>query len=183
MTVIRCSAKLLKRLRQPARPPEPTAPAGNPLGEWYADIDFIDRQPFVLLMNAATGLMLVLPGHAQYLKQLHLCAAEQLAPLLDVCDIRGALADAEVEAWQQPPQFARTSSRSLVSSMNQRKYGAWAQFAYNRLTAFEVAVRMLETPFSRKDLGRDFHFALDLVRARLLPSAKIIQLAASRKLH
>ena len=52
MTVLRCSAKLLKRLRQPAKPPEP-APADNPLGEWYADIDFIHRQPFVLMMNAA----------------------------------------------------------------------------------------------------------------------------------
>ena len=30
----------------------------------YADIDFIDRQPFVLVMNAATSQTLVLPGRA-----------------------------------------------------------------------------------------------------------------------
>jgi hypothetical protein len=67
--------------------------------------------------------------------------------------------------------------------MNQRKYEAWMQFAHNRLTAFEVALRMLETPFKRKDLGRDFHFAADLLRARLMPSAKIIPLHPVRGLH
>ena len=48
MTVLRCTAMPLKRLKQPARPPEPQA---NPLGEWYADIDFWRRQPFVVLPN------------------------------------------------------------------------------------------------------------------------------------
>lgn len=42
MTTLRCSQKLLKRLRQPAQLPEPL-PSTNPLGEWCADIDFIDR--------------------------------------------------------------------------------------------------------------------------------------------
>ena len=182
MTVLRCSQKLLKRLRQPAAPPEP-APQDNPLGEWCGDIDFIDRQPFVLLMNAATGLMLVLPGHAEFLRRLHECAAQQLDPLLRDCGINGALAEAELDAWKQPSTYARNSNRSLVSSMNQRKYEAWVQFAYNRLPAYDVALRMLETPFSRKELGKDFHFALDLVRTRLLPTAKILPFRTSDSKH
>lgn len=182
MTILRCSQKLLKRLRQPAQPPEP-APCDNPLGEWCADIDFIDRQPFVLMMNAATGLVLVLPGHAEFLKRLHLCAAQQLAALLEDCDIRGPLAEAEVDAWQQPASYARTGNRSLVASMNQRKYQAWTQFAYHRLPAYEVALRMLPTLFTRKDLGRDYHRAPDLARARLLPSAKILPLRGSGAMH
>lgn len=182
MTVLRCSQKLLKRLRQPITLPEP-ASQDNPLGEWCGDIDFIDRQPFVLLMNAATGLMLVLPGHAEFLRRLHECAAQQLAALLDVCAIRSPLADAEIEAWAHPCAFARTVSRSLVSSMNQRKYEAWAQFAYAQIPAFDVACRLLDTPFTRKDLGRDYHVATDLVRARLLPSAKIIPFEISSARH
>lgn len=173
MTVIRCSQKLLKRLRLPPAPIEPL-PADNPLGEWCADIDFIDRQPFVLLMNAATGVVLVLPGRAADLKRLPELAAEQLRFLFGVCSISSAPAEAELETWRVPPAFARNGNRSLVASMNQRKYEAWSQFAYNRLDPFEVALRMLETPFSRKDLGRDFHFAADLLRARLLPSATIV---------
>ncbi|MDQ6645800.1 MAG: hypothetical protein M3Y93_01015 [Pseudomonadota bacterium] len=182
MTVIRCSQKLLKRLRPPPAPDEPV-PADNPLGEWCADIDFIDRQPFVLLMNAATGAVLVMPGRAADLKRLHVTAAEQLRFLFAACGLGGALAEAELDAWRLPPVFTRNGNRSLIASMNQRKYEAWLQLAHNRLTAFEVALRMLETLFSRKDLGRDFHFAADLLRARLLPSAKIIPLRPAHSLH
>jgi uncharacterized membrane protein len=182
MTVLRCSQKLLKRLRQPSTLPEP-APQDNPLGEWCGDIDFIDRQPFVLLMNAATGLILVLPGHAEFLRRLHECAGQQLAAVLRDCGIGGALADAELDAWRQPATYARNTNRSLVSSMNQRKFEAWTQFAYNRLPAYDVAMRMRETPFSRKELGKDFHYALDRIRARLLPSAKILSFETARTRH
>lgn len=182
MTILRCSQKLLKRLHLPSAPPEPT-PHDNPLSEWYADIDFIDRQPFVLLMNAATGAVLVLPGRAADLKRLHMMAAEQLRLLFAACGISGVLAEAELDAWELPPAFARNGNRSLVASMNLRKYEAWSQFVHNHLTAFEVALRILETPFSRKDLGRNFHFATELLRSRLLPSAKIIPLHAIQGLH
>lgn len=171
MTVLRCSQKLLRRLRQPASPPEPP-PAGNPLGEWCADIDFIDREPYALLMNAATGAMLVLPARAADLKRLHVHAAAQLDVLLLACDLRGSLARSELEALEQPFAFARNGNRSLVASMNRRKFEVWAQFAYNGCPALEVALRELETPFSRKDLGRGFFFAADLLRARLTPLAR-----------
>lgn len=182
MTVLHCSQKLLKRLRQPAQLPEPP-PGDNPLGPWCADIDFIDREPFVLAMNAATGLVLVLPGRAADLRRLHEMAAEQLQGLLMACGIDGPLAQAELDALAQPFAFARNRDRSWVASLNQRKYEAWTQFAYNRLNAFEVALRELETPFTRKDLGRDYHYAADLLRARLRPSAKIIPLHSSTQRH
>lgn len=182
MTLVHCSQKLLKRLRVLPTPVEPVRP-DNPLGEWCADIDFIDRQPFVLLMNAATGTVLVMPGRAADMKRLHEMAAEQLRFLFAACGIGGALAEGELDAWRSPPTFARNGNRSLVSSMNQRKYEAWSQFTLNRLTAFEVALRMLETPFSRKDLGRDFHFAADLLRTELMPLAKIIPPHPAHGLH
>lgn len=179
MTILRCSQKLLKRLRlDRAKLPEPP-PSDNPLGEWCADIDFIDREPFVLLMNAATGLVLVLPARAADLKRLHLMAAEQLCALLQALGIGGPLAQAELDALGEPFAFARTANRSLVASMNQRKFQVWTQFAYNQLSAFEAALRELDTPFTRKDLpgsGRygGYHTAPDLLRTHLLPSAKIL---------
>ena len=177
MTLLRCSQKLLKRLRQPAHLPEPP-PGDNPLGEWCADIDFIDRQPYALLMNAATGTMLVLPARAADLKELHVMAGRQLAGLLEVLGIDGPLAQAELDALREPFAFARNGNRSLVASMNRRKFEVWVQFAHNRLTAFEVALRELESPFSRKELGRDYHFAADLLRKHLRPSAKILPFVA-----
>lgn len=182
MTTLRCSQKLLKRLRQPANLSEPP-PSDNPLGEWCADIDFIDRIPYVLVMNAATGTMLVLPARAADLKELHVMAARQLAGLLEVLGIDGPLAQAELDALAQPFAFARNGNRSLVASMNQRKFQVWAQFAHNRLTAFEAALRELETPFSRKELGRDYHYAADLLRKHLLPSAKILPFVISDQRH
>ncbi len=182
MTALHCSQKLLKRLRQPAKLPEPPA-SDNPLGAWYADIDFIDRNPYVVLMNAATGTVLVLPGLVADLKQLHVMAARQLAGLLEVCVIDGPLAQAELDALSQPFVFAHNSNRSLVASMNQRKYEVWSLIAHNGLNAFEVVVRELGTPFSRKDLGRDFHFAADLLRQRLRPAAKILPFRVSSMAH
>src|SRR3546814_15528257 len=92
-------------------------------------------------MNAATGTVLVLPARAADLKRLHAMAAEQLGGLLQVCGIGGALAEAELDALREPFAFARNGNRSLVASMNQRRHEAWTQFAYNRLTAFDVALR------------------------------------------
>src|SRR3546814_2991462 len=101
MTILRCSQKLLKRLRQPATPPGPV-PGSNPLGEWCADIDFIDRQPFALLMNAATGTVMVLPARAADLTRLHAMAAEKLGGLRQACGIGGGLAEAGLGALREP---------------------------------------------------------------------------------
>lgn len=177
MTVLHCSQKLLKRMRQPAKLPTPP-PGDNPLGPWCADIDFIDRQPFAVLMNAATGTVLVLPARAADLRQLHVTAAQQLAGLFTVLDIGSAQAKVELDALQTPFTLTANGNRSWVASMNQRKYEAWVQFAYDHITAFDVARRMLKTPFSRKDLGGDFHFAADLLRQHLRPSARILHFTA-----
>ena len=182
MTTLHCSQKLLKRLRlDPRKLPEPP-PSHNPLGAWCADIDFIDRQPFVLLMNAATGLVLILPGMAADLRRLHEMAAEQLGSLLEILEIAGPLAQAELDALRAPFAFARNTNRSLVASMNHRKHEAWLHFAHQRNNTYDVAARLLETPFSRKDLPgggyMGFHHAPDLLRARLLPTAKILPFSA-----
>lgn len=172
MTVLRCSRKLLTRMRRPAVDPEPVH--DNPLGPWYADIDFIDRQPFVLVMNAATSLTLVLPGRAASLRRLHEIAATQLMGMLDLWQLRTPLGQAEFESWLDEPVLVRNTDRSLVASMNQRKYEAWTQFAYNPLSPFEVALRITDTPFRRKDLGKEARWPLDLLRARLSPPAVVL---------
>lgn len=168
MILVRCSQRLLKRLH--ARPMvEEPALSGNPLGEWAADIDFIDREPFVLLLNAATGALLVLRGRAADLKCLHEQASAQLALLLDACGIKSPMATLELAAWRQPPRFARNGNRSIVASMNLLKREVWLHLASDQGRAADIAIRFLERPFSRRDLGGGFHFAANRLRARLLP--------------
>jgi hypothetical protein len=123
----------------------------------------------VLLMNAVTGALLMLPGRAADLKRLHELAAAQLTLFVRALCIQSEAAGAELGAWQEMPRFTRNSNRSLVTSMNLRKHETWLHLVSRDRTPFEVALQALESPFSRKDLGRDFHFAADLLRASLLP--------------
>lgn len=114
MTVLRCTAKLLKRLKQPAKPPE-SEPQSNPLGEWYADIDSWQRQPFVAMLNVATGLVLVLEGNAAGLRRLNERALLQFATLCEHFGLHGAGVDAELHGFDAGFAFAVTHDRSVVS--------------------------------------------------------------------
>lgn len=174
MTVLRCTAKLLKRLRQPAKLPEPP-PADNPLGEWYADVDSIDREPFVLLLNAATGAALVLPGRVADLRDLHVHAGQQLFKLFAHYgfDLDAPRVGAELRAWDAPPTYANTRDRSLLGSMNRFKDEAWHHFAQINRSLPEAAARQWDGLFKHPALGRnkrfsmEYHRPLDLVQARL----------------
>lgn len=185
MTVLRCTARLLKRLKQPARPPEP-APQANPLGEWYADIDFWRRKPFVVMLNGATGAVLVLNGNAAGLRVLHERALLQFSSLCEHFGIRGARVDAELNGFYAGFAFASTRDRSLLASLNQRKYGAWMGFEHNGRSLAEEALGEWEHGFFQHPaLGRnarhnmDHHRPLDLLRQRLMPAAQIVHFPRS----
>ena len=93
------------------------------------------------------------------------------------------MAQAEVDALTHPFAITSNSNRSLVTSLNLRKFEAWLHIAEGGDTAFEVARRMLEVPFSRKDLPKGFHFAIDLLRRHLQPTAKILHFPTSTHRH
>lgn len=187
MIVLRCTARLLKRLRQPARLPEPP-PSANPLGEWYADVDSIDREPFVLLLNAATGATLVLPGRARHLRDMHVLAAHQLFKLFRHYgfDLDASLAGAELRAWDAVPTFANTRDRSLVGSLNRLRFEAWHHFAHAHRSLPEVAARQWDGLFRHPSLVRPdnrdgYGHPLELVRARLTAEAALQ--SSTRVLH
>ncbi|GAA3920982.1 DUF6933 domain-containing protein [Luteimonas lutimaris] len=186
MTVLRCTAKLLKRLKQPVKPPEP-APQANPLGEWYADIDFWHRKPFVVLLNGATGAVLLLNGNANGLRQLHERALLQFASLCEHFGLRGPRVDAELLGFHDGFAFANTRDRSLLASLNQRKYGAWMGFEHNGRSLVEEALGDWEHGlFQHPALGREprhnshWHRPLDLLRQRLMPAATVLPFATTR---
>lgn len=186
MTVLRCTAKLLKRLKQPAKPPEP-APQANPLGEWYADIDFWNRKPYVVMLNGATGAVLVLNGNAAGLRVLHERALLQFSSLCEHFGIRGAGVDAELGGFHAGFSFAATRDRSLLASLNQRKYETWVAFEHQGASLAEAALRDWEKGlFKHPSLGRntgrynDWFNPLELLRQRLLqPPTSFL----STKLH
>lgn len=179
MTILRCTAKLLKRLKQPTKPPEP-APEANPLGEWYADIDFWQRQPFVVMLNVGTGAVLVLPGDAAGLRRLHEKALLQFAAISEHYGLRSAGVDAELHGFDAGFAFAATRDRSVLSSLNQRKLGAWLHLEHRDGPLIESASREWEGLYQHPTLGRntrhnmEYHRPLDLLRQHLLPAAQIL---------
>lgn len=176
MTVLRCTTKLLKRLRQPVKMPEPD-PQSNPLGEWYADIDSWRRQPFVVMLNGATGCTLVLAGHAAALRRLHEAALLQFAGLCEHFGIQGHRVDAELHGFDAGFVCGNTRDRSLLASLNQRKFAAWMGQEHVGKPLFELAASEWDGLFKHPALGRDVrynmdhHSPLDLLRQRLLPAA------------
>lgn len=186
MTVLRCTAKVLKRLRQPAKPEEPT-PGDNPLGEWYADLDVWRRQPFVLMLNASTGAALVLPGNADWLRRMHEAAFIQFGMLCEHFDIAGPGVEAELQGFRSGFRFGATRDRSLLSSMNQRKYAVWMQLEHNSRSLGDAAAMEWNGLFKHRSLGRDarfnsdYHSPIDLLRARLLPAADILPFPTARR--
>lgn len=175
MTVLRCTAKLLKRLKQPAKPPEPE-PQGNPLGDWYADLDVWRRAPFVVMLNGATGATLVLDGSAMGLRILHERALLQFALLCGHFNIAGPLVDAELDGFRANFTFAPTRDRSLLSSLNNRKFGAWIGFEHQGFSLVDAAEREWDGLFKHPSLktgaryDMDWHHPLDLLRKRLMPA-------------
>ncbi|MGV8942249.1 MAG: DUF6933 domain-containing protein [Lysobacter sp.] len=185
MTVLRCTAKLLKRLKQPAKPPEPESQA-NPLGEWYADIDFWNRKPFVVMLNGATGAVLLLNGNAAGLRILHERALLQFGSMCGHFGIDGPQLDAELDGFAAGFTFAATRDRSLLASINQRKDAAWAGFEHNDNSLVEGALRSWDGLFKHPALGRnerhnmDYHRPIDLIRQCLMPSAPILPFTSTR---
>lgn len=173
MTVLRCTAKLLKRMKQPAKPAEPPA-QHNPLGEWYADIDFWRRQPFVVMLNATTGATLVLPGNANGLKLLHQNAQWQFALIAGHFGMAGAAVEAELAALGSGFAVAATRDRSLLGSLNNRKVSVWRDLEYFGASFTEAAAREWTGCFSHPALahklrpGVDYHQILELVAERLM---------------
>lgn len=178
MTVLRCTARLLKRLKQPAKPPEP-APQSNPLGEWYADLDFWDRKPFVVMLNGATGAVLVLNGNAAGLRVLHERALLQFSSLCEHFGVHGPLVDAELLGFHGGFEFGATRDRSLLASLNQLKYGAWMGFEHNGYSLAETALLDWQGLFRHPALGRNprhnmqHHVPLDLLRGKLMPPGAV----------
>lgn len=183
MTVLRCTARLLKRMKQPARPPEP-APQGNPLGEWYADIDHWHREPFAVMLNGATGAVLVLDGSAAGLRILHERALLQFASLCERFGLRGPLVDAELQGFDAGFAPGPTRDRSLLSSLNERKHGAWMAFEHQGASPVENAAREWQGLFRHPALGKDprdnsvYHSPLDLLRGRLMPAGAVVLTAS-----
>jgi hypothetical protein len=143
MVMIRCTGKLLKRLRAiPA--PEPSASTTR-LGDWYANLVNVGRKPFILCVSELTLLPLVLEA-AGAKEEFPARLAAAVAQVLVGAGVGDNAAQAEADAMSEA-SYATTASRRVLGSMNDfwnLLDGYWEPGA--DLT--RVALRLAEAPCS-----------------------------------
>lgn len=113
MNALRCTAKLRRRLRLEELP-EP-GPGTAALGDWYAHLLTIDRQPLVLAVSERSLLAVVLP--ARDLRNLATHFLRALRERLERIGIAEAAIEREM-ACLRPLAFGVTRSRSVLGSLN-----------------------------------------------------------------
>lgn len=114
MLTIRCTKKLLTRLK--ASPESDPAPSTTKLGDWYANLIYVQRQQLVLAVSERTLLPVLFPvrGKEPLRDKLILTVGEMLTSL----GIDGALIDKELSAMAEG-SIAKTASRMVLGSMKE----------------------------------------------------------------
>ena len=109
----RCTQKFLRRLR---KAPSDTAPVSSGLlGDWYANVLFVNRKPLVLAVSARTLLPLLIPARDPSTLRPRL--AEKLGRVLAALGV-SAEGIREEKSQMTEIVFARTDNRQILGTMN-----------------------------------------------------------------
>lgn len=129
MVVIRCTKKLLERVKPTSLAPVDAA-GDNLLGDWYATVLFVRPTWLVAAVSSRTLLPVVVPAAPVREVGRRLCdaAAEHLSRL----DAPDAIVRAEIAAMDAVV-YAKTASRQVLGSLNDfcgmieayREHGPW----------------------------------------------------------
>ena len=142
MVVLRCTHKLLRRLR--AVPPTDMPPTTTRLGDWYGTAVQVGTRRLALFVSEHTRLPIVLDGAE--VRRLPGALAERLDRLLAALGV-DERARAEECARMSDAMFAATRSRSLVGSLNEAVSMARTFLARSpALTPLELALDLAEVP-------------------------------------
>jgi len=123
VVVLRCTTKLLARLKQTSD--LPPAESTTRLGDWYGNLIRLGRTEYLIFISEHSRLAAVLP--ARNAKRLPDMLPEVVAQLLE--EIGVPTADIEDERKRMSPiVFGRTQSQSLLGTMND--YVMMARYGY-----------------------------------------------------
>jgi len=113
MIVLRCTQKLLRRLRK--TPAVDARSSSALLGDWYANVLFVYRRPLVLAVSARTLLPVLVQARDPATIGPRLCDA--LGLVLAALGIPDALI-CEEKRHMTEVVFDRTASRQILGTMN-----------------------------------------------------------------
>lgn len=157
MITVRCTAKLLRRLK--AVPAERLVTSTAALGDWHANLLRVRTTQVVLFANDRSLLPVVVPAApASTLLERFRTAAGEMLKLLEVSQVRIAL---EVSRMAET-QVSRTASRQVLGSMTDFAFmlEAYLEGGDDLMTA---SLRLAEAPCSPIGMERPRDVALALL--------------------
>jgi len=115
VVVLRCTAKLLKRLKLDKESLKDPGPSTTTLGDWYANVIYMGRQPLILAVSEKSLLPLLMP--ARDLDQLPGHLTRALIEKLQRMGIPETTIRQEISKMDSVI-YAKTANRSVLGSMN-----------------------------------------------------------------
>ncbi len=143
MPSLRCTGRLLKRLRQS---PESNLPVPtNQLGDWYANLLNVDRHRLVICTSERTLLTVVVPIKDS--GRLRERLRDAVGDLLITVGVPPTVSMAEIAGMETMP-FGSTANRSVLGSMNDFVLQAEHYFYAATETVYlnELELFLAETP-------------------------------------
>ncbi|MCO6512080.1 MAG: hypothetical protein J5I65_14945 [Aridibacter famidurans] len=171
MQLIRCTAKLLKEMGLKAGELQENSSPASLLGQWHANLIYIDRRKTVLFVNDRTLINFIVPGLARaeirdlpkhFRLWLSCVLAEEAVP---------ALVRERILAEYDEIRFAKSSDRSVLGACND------LAFHYKFLVTEEGGIHSPMVPQIIRRLNRmpmkgiDYRFPIDEL-ARIVESVE-----------
>ena len=139
--VIRCTAKLLKRVGPAV---EVTEPSTTALGDWFATPLSVGHQRFILLISERSRLPVLMPGRD--VKHLAKNFPGALAHVLLELEVPPSAIFREVEA-SGDAVIAKTNNRSLLGTLNDYSNMLWYWMQrHDEVDLVEMALRLAHSP-------------------------------------
>lgn len=169
MVVLRCTHKLLARLKHPA--PAAAAVSTTRLGDWYGNELRLGRQQLLLIVNGRTRLAVLVP--ARDARRLSTVLPDAVSVRLAAIGVPAALIDQERQQMVDVV-FARTDDRSVLGTMND--YAFMAREIHVRGEAPETLEELMEffarTPIMSLKGARPAGMARDAFRDPPTPQSR-----------
>ena len=162
MPSLRCTGRLLKRLRQS---PESNLPApANRLGDWYANLLNVERHRLVICTSERTLLTVVVPIKDP--GRLRERVRDAVGDLLTTLGERTAVVQAEIAGMEAMP-CGSTADRSVLGSMNDFVSQAKHYFYAATETVYlnELQIWLAETPCKRLGYRNPIEATISELRA------------------
>ena len=142
MLTLRCTRKLLDRLRVP--PARDDSEPTTRLGDWYANLLFRPGQQLVLLVSQRTLLPVVI--HAAPAASITARLPAAVADVLGALGVPASAVEAELREMRDV-RVGKTDSRRVLGSMADFTYMLGAHLEHGRPLA-EASHRLAQTPCS-----------------------------------